>query len=265
MFKKKSILIGLVLSVLLIISACSSDKTSQTNKEETPVKTSIALSGDTVSEKGGCVLASRYKAGDKIIFRMNAIDPSTNKQIEEAKLTVHLATGEKLDMKYGKHGDDHFWVVAYPVTAETPTGSFEYYVTAEAGEAKAEFRPFNVAPSLISIVDEEAVTGEEAPKEEPKAEETAKAQPNQNVEIIATDFEFDKKEYVVKAGEEITVTLTSEKGSHGIDIQGMNKTIKAPNGKVTFTPDKPGEYPIVCNVFCGAGHGEMTAKLIVVE
>jgi cytochrome c oxidase subunit II len=93
--------------------------------------------------------------------------------------------------------------------------------------------------------------------------ETAATTDGSGIEIIAKDFEFDKKEYVVKAGEEVTVKLTSKQGNHGIDIQGLNVSIKEANGSVTFTPEEPGEYKIICNVFCGTGHGEMTSTLVV--
>jgi heme/copper-type cytochrome/quinol oxidase subunit 2 len=198
---------------------------------------------------------------------MNAIDPNTNEQNKEAKLTLNLSTGEKLDMKYGKHGDDNFWVVAYPVTAETPTGKLDYFVTTENGDLKGEYRPFNVAPSLLTIVDASAVNGETAPeekKEEPKTDETA-VKTNQNVDIIATDFKFNEKKYFVKAGEEATLKLTSKEGTHGIMVEGLNVSINKPNGTVKFTPKEAGEYKILCSVFCGAGHGDMTATLVVVE
>ena len=32
---------------------------------------------------------------------------------------------------------------------------------------------------------------------------------------------------------------------------------------LTFTPDKLGTYPLVCQELCGVGHGVMRSKLIV--
>ena len=34
---------------------------------------------------------------------------------------------------------------------------------------------------------------------------------------------------------------------------------------LTVTPDKTGDYGIVCNEFCGIGHHMMTGKMYVVE
>lgn len=173
MVKKKYIFLGLLFSMMLVLSACSGNQ--ETTAPENEVTTEapnniIMVSGDTVSKNNGCVLSSRYAVGDKIIFRMNALDPETNKQIEDAKLQVHLSTGDVLDMAYGNHGEDNFWVVAYEVTEDTPTGALDYTVTAELGDRKGEYKPFNVKPSLLMIVDAAAVSGE---SEEQPAEESA--------------------------------------------------------------------------------------------
>ncbi len=276
MFKRKFIFVSLALILLLILSACTEKEPSSTTEKEGngTANNLLTVSGDTVSEQGGCVLASRFTVGDKIVFRMDVKDPSTNEQVEDAKVQVHLSTGEVLDMAYGEHppGAENapkFWVAAYPVTAETPTGTLEYHVTAEAGDRKGEFKPFNVQPSLLTIVDAAAVNGqapapEAAPTEETKPEETAKVETNQTIDLVAKNFEFNEDEFYVKAGEEVTLNLTSEEGTHGIAIIGLDVTVDQPNGTVKFTPEEPGEYPIACSIFCGAGHGDMTAKLIVI-
>ncbi len=272
MFAKKITFIGLVLSVFLLVSACSNNEKSE-EPESTNASTSevLVLSGDTVSEQGGCVLASRYTVGDKIVFRMNATDAGTNKQAVDAKLQVHLSTGEVLDMVYGEHGDDKFWVIAYPVTADTPTGSMDYYVTAEDGNKKGEFRPFNVQPSLLSIVDPDTAAAPETAEPEKKVEtvDLSNVTTNQNVDIVAKNFVFkgknDEDTFYVKAGEEVTLSLTSEEGMHGITVEGLDVAIKEPNGTVKFTPKEAGEYQIVCSIFCGAGHGDMTSTLVVVK
>jgi len=48
-------------------------------------------------------------------------------------------------------------------------------------------------------------------------------------------------------------------------VPDLNVSIDEPNGTVKFTPTKPGEYEMVCSVFCGVGHGDMKATLVVVE
>ncbi|SHG54188.1 cupredoxin domain-containing protein, partial [Ornithinibacillus halophilus] len=88
------------------------------------------------------------------------------------------------------------------------------------------------------------------------------ADPNNEVNIVATNFDFNQDEFVVQSGEEVKVTLTNEEGHHGISIQGLNINIDG-EGETTFTPEEPGEYTIICNIFCGDGHAEMTATLVV--
>lgn len=86
--------------------------------------------------------------------------------------------------------------------------------------------------------------------------------PASQIDITASNFEFDQDEYIVNAGEEIKVTLTNAEGMHGIAIDGLDVSIEG-EGEVTFTPDEPGEYTIYCNIPCGQGHDEMKSTLVV--
>ncbi|MEN2767553.1 cupredoxin domain-containing protein [Ornithinibacillus xuwenensis] len=92
--------------------------------------------------------------------------------------------------------------------------------------------------------------------------ETAAADPNNEVNLVATNFEFEKDQYVVKSGEEVKVTLTNKEGNHGISIDDFDVMIQG-DGEATFTPTEPGEYKIYCNIMCGEGHADMVATLIV--
>ncbi|MEC5424556.1 cupredoxin domain-containing protein [Virgibacillus sp. C22-A2] len=92
------------------------------------------------------------------------------------------------------------------------------------------------------------------------AEETT---PDNNVTVIATDFDLDQDVYTVKAGEEVKITLINEEGHHGISIDEFGVNLQG-EGEATFKPEEPGEYTIYCNIFCGEGHALMTATLVVV-
>lgn len=264
--KKTISLFALLLVTMVVLIACNNDSGEKEAAAEKDVG-SLVITGDTVTEQGGCVLASRFSPGDKIIFRNNVLDGLTNEQVKDAKVQVHLSTGETLDMKYGKHGDDNFWVVAYPVTKDTPTGTLDYSVTAEYKEQKGEFKPFNVAPSLLTIVSEDVA---QTPKEEPVSADAdvSAVETNQAVDIIGKNFEFHgpkgEKAFYVKAGEEVTLSLKSEEGMHGIPVEGLDVNLEK-DGTVKFTPEKAGEFNMMCSVFCGAGHSDMTAKLVVVQ
>lgn len=274
MKKKRFIFTSLFLATILI-TACTEVEEGATDEqtgdqatetEQAGDVSSLVISADTVSEQGGCVLSSRYSPGDKIIFRGNIVDGATGEQVVDAKAQVELSTGEVLDMAYGEHGDDKFWVVAYPITEDTPTGSLDYKITASYNDLTAQFEPFNVQPSKIQIVTDTVAAS--APAQEATPEDTSNVETNQNVDIVAVNFEFkgpnNEKEFYVNAGEEVTLTLKSDEGAHGLAIPDLNVNLEK-DGEVKFTPEKAGEYQIACSVFCGAGHGDMTAKLVVVE
>ena len=125
----------------------------------------LIVYGDVVAA-GLCIPQNRFTAGQSMVFRMTALNSLTGELVEDAKLQVHLSTGEVLDMHLGSHPPDapnaeYFWSVRYDVTEDTPTGTLNYYVTAETETLRGEFRPFNIMPSLLTIVSrEEASSGE---------------------------------------------------------------------------------------------------------
>lgn len=81
------------------------------------------------------------------------------------------------------------------------------------------------------------------------------------VELVTTNWEFEKDTYTVPTGE-VTIKLVNEEGYHGITIDGTDVAING-DGTATTTLE-PGEYKVVCSVPCGEGHAEMTTQLIVV-
>lgn len=85
---------------------------------------------------------------------------------------------------------------------------------------------------------------------------------NNEINISAINFEFDKAEYTVNAGEKVKIIFANEEGMHGISIDGHDVDIKD-EGEATFIPSEPGEYTIYCNIPCGAGHDDMKSILIV--
>lgn len=147
-----------------------------TQTADVQFKNNLVLYGDVVSRNAGCVLQSRFTPGDAVVFRMKATNPITGELVKDAKIQVHLATGETIDLHLATHppdnpNGDQFWSGVYEVTEDTPKGTLRYYVTAETENAKGQFEPFNMMPSLVTIVGADAAADQtpEAPATESSA------------------------------------------------------------------------------------------------
>jgi cytochrome c oxidase subunit 2 len=86
--------------------------------------------------------------------------------------------------------------------------------------------------------------------------------------VIALTFAFQPGEIRVPANRRVTFRLTSPDVVHGFQIVGSNaNTMVVPGYVSQFTTvfRRPGEYLILCNEYCGAGHHIMSARLVVEE
>lgn len=106
-----------------------------------------------------CVLASQYKHGDEVVFRVRVLDkngdPVTDKDLKS--LVVTLSSGEEFPMRYGGHPHDNpvdnFWTAGWKIPADYPAGTLTYQVVATtAGDDTESWAPFNVAPSQLTVL-----------------------------------------------------------------------------------------------------------------
>ena len=70
----------------------------------------------------------------------------------------------------------------------------------------------------------------------------------------------------LEAGKTYRLHLTSMDFNHGFSLQPVNINIQMVPGfehVVTVTPNKSGQYSVVCNEFCGIGHHQMVTRLYV--
>jgi len=84
--------------------------------------------------------------------------------------------------------------------------------------------------------------------------------------MVGFIFSYAPDKLEVPAGSTVKFTITSKDVVHGFQIVGTNVNMMTVPGEVnhlTYTFDKPGEYLILCNEYCGAGHEVMQARLIV--
>lgn len=88
------------------------------------------------------------------------------------------------------------------------------------------------------------------------------------IEMIAKQWEFVPNVINVKKGSKVILLVKSTDVSHGIAIPDYNINVPLPPNeikRIEFVADKAGEFPFFCSIYCGAGHGGMTGKLIVSE
>lgn len=88
------------------------------------------------------------------------------------------------------------------------------------------------------------------------------------VTLVAARYGFYPREIRVPAGRSVTFRMASADVLHGVHVPMTNMgTMVVPGyvSEVSTTFPKPGEYPMLCNEYCGMGHDHMWSKLIVLS
>jgi cytochrome c oxidase subunit 2 len=91
------------------------------------------------------------------------------------------------------------------------------------------------------------------------------AEPPAAIAITARRFEFAPAEVTLERGRPVILRLTSQDVTHGFYSKqlGLDELIQPGQVlEVPLTPAEAGRYTVICDHFCGAGHGGM--KLIIV-
>jgi cytochrome c oxidase subunit 2 len=94
----------------------------------------------------------------------------------------------------------------------------------------------------------------------------ARADAPRVVEVTAKRFQFTPAEVKVKRGERVLLRLHSADVTHGFFQRalGIDATIEPGKAtEVTVTPRDRGRYTVICDHFCGAGHGNMKLEIVV--
>jgi cytochrome c oxidase subunit 2 len=83
-----------------------------------------------------------------------------------------------------------------------------------------------------------------------------------NVTLTAKNWEFSPTEIRVKTSDILNLTLKSEQGLHGFQVDDLGFILK--NGEtIKIKLDKVGTHNFHCNIQCGQGHPNMVGKIIV--
>lgn len=138
-------------------------ETDKATLEETLARTGqrLILQADIVGE--GCMMQNAYlNDGEaKATFRVRVYDPATGEQLDDEaieSLTVTLGDGQVFEMRWGPHPpdteNDFFWAYGWEIFAGYPAGNVPFTISATAVDGRTgEFEPFNVAPSLLTVMD----------------------------------------------------------------------------------------------------------------
>jgi cytochrome c oxidase subunit II len=88
------------------------------------------------------------------------------------------------------------------------------------------------------------------------------------IEVHAKRFGFTPNLVTVKKGEAVKIHLVSDDVTHGFFSRPLKIDGTAGPGSpadIDFAPSQPGKYTIICDHFCGAGHGNMGMSIVVEE
>lgn len=118
-------------------------------------------------------------------------------------------------------------------------------------------------PSHMETIDPQKVD-ETAPFDKPGVYQIGENE----YEVVMTleVFAFNPGNIEVPAGSKVHFTLTSKDVVHGFQVAGTNLNAMVMPGhiqKITQTFDEPGEYLVLCNEYCGAGHQLMATTITV--
>ncbi|MBV8138262.1 MAG: cupredoxin domain-containing protein [Deltaproteobacteria bacterium] len=94
------------------------------------------------------------------------------------------------------------------------------------------------------------------------------AEQPQVIEIKAKKFEFSPGKITLKKGAPVVLRLSTEDRSHGFFVKPLGIDADIEPGQFTdvaITPDATGEYAVICDHYCGLGHGNMKMTVTVVQ
>ncbi|RBW68165.1 cytochrome c oxidase subunit II [Bacillus taeanensis] len=88
------------------------------------------------------------------------------------------------------------------------------------------------------------------------------------VTMIAKAFAYTPNEIQVPVGKKVIFRVTSQDVVHSFTIVDTNVNMMVVPGNISekeYTFKEPGNYLIICNEYCGAGHHYMKTEIEVVQ
>ena len=95
----------------------------------------------------------------------------------------------------------------------------------------------------------------------------AVAQPQERIiKVVARKFDFTPGEIHLKKSVPVVLELTTldvVMGFNAPDFGVRSDIMQGMTSRIRFTPDKVGEFPFYCDIFCGSGHEGMSGVIAV--
>lgn len=94
----------------------------------------------------------------------------------------------------------------------------------------------------------------------------ARADEPRVIPVVARRFEFEPKEIRLKKGESVVLEVTSQDVTHGFFSRKFGFDEDLAPGKTVRVPiraDEAGPYLVLCDHYCGSGHGGMKMTIVV--
>ena len=86
-------------------------------------------------------------------------------------------------------------------------------------------------------------------------------------DITVSRYKYDPSVIEVTEGDEVRLTLHSADGTHGFAIKELRVKVTIPKGGAAvstgFVATRPGTFDVTCSEYCGSGHRDMKAQLVV--
>jgi len=115
--------------------------------------------------------------------------------------------------------------------------------------------------------DATSLPGEVSVEEDPNAPGVREVAPGRyEAVLLAFNTGFVPTEVRVPAGAEVTFRLIAQDDPHGFHVEGTEIRVDLLPGtvrEVTHTFEEAGDYPFLCDVYCGGGHDFMRGRVIV--
>lgn len=99
-----------------------------------------------------------------------------------------------------------------------------------------------------------------------KDDESPRTVSPRTIAISAERFEFEPEKITLKKGEAVTLAVTSQDVTHGFFSRPLGIDADLSPGKtqeIRVQPKEAGTYTVICDHYCGSGHGGMKMVIIV--